>query len=146
MTEEFEKRIGVGAIIHNEDGKILLGIRDVEDNRGKWELFGGLALPGEQLTDAIKREVREEAGIEIEPLVIVAHYIRSFPEKRQDNYGFCYTARYISGEPHITEHGRIAGFKWVRFDKAMTMELTEYTRLQLEQYDAWTELIEELVS
>ena len=137
MTQELIPRLGVGAIIIR-DGLILLGIRNVDDNRGKWELCGGLVKPEDATARAaIKREVREEAGIEIEPTVIVADYSREFEDKGVRNFGFCYICQHVSGEAHKTVYGRIASFKWVTLDEGLTMELTPYTRLQLEQYKAW---------
>lgn len=50
------------AIIRDEDGKILLIRR--RDN-GKWDLpAGGIEL-GESITDCLKREVKEETGLEV---------------------------------------------------------------------------------
>lgn len=55
----------VAAIIV-EDGRILLVKRGVEPSKGKWSIPGGSVEWGESLTDALRREVREETGLEIE--------------------------------------------------------------------------------
>jgi ADP-ribose pyrophosphatase YjhB (NUDIX family) len=63
-------RPGVAAVIF-EGERVLLQRRD--DN-GRWGLPGGGVEPGESVRDAIVREVREETGLEIEPLRLIGVY------------------------------------------------------------------------
>ncbi len=53
--------VAVGAVVLNEDQEILL----VKTFFRGWEIPGGQVENGENLIDALKREVREESGIEI---------------------------------------------------------------------------------
>lgn len=80
MTEKLF-RVGVGAIII-KDGKLLLGLRGpkARDQHYKWELFGGLVEFGESLEEAIKREVMEETGLEVEPGKIIGNNARQSPD------------------------------------------------------------------
>lgn len=48
------------------DGKVLVIRRGREPHKGKWSLPGGGVEPGETLRDAVKREVSEETGLEVE--------------------------------------------------------------------------------
>ncbi|WP_290901656.1 NUDIX hydrolase [Ferroglobus sp.] len=57
--------IGVGAVII-EDEKILLVRRANEPNKNMWSIPGGLVRVGESLHEALKREILEEIGVEIE--------------------------------------------------------------------------------
>jgi len=61
----------VAAVVRDEAGRVLLIRRG--DGRG-WSLPGGFLEPGERLAEAIVREVREETGLEVEPLRIVGVY------------------------------------------------------------------------
>lgn len=61
--------IGVGVIIENGDGEILLQKR--KDN-GKWAIIGGGMEIGESFEDVIRREAKEEAAIELGELQLVA--------------------------------------------------------------------------
>ena len=62
--------IGCGVIIENDKGQILLQKR--RDN-GCWAILGGAMEMGEKLTETAKREVLEEAGIEIGELELLEH-------------------------------------------------------------------------
>ncbi|AKG91183.1 ADP-ribose pyrophosphatase [Geoglobus ahangari] len=57
--------VGVGAVVIR-NGKILLVKRANEPNKGKWSVPGGLVRAGETLEEALKREMREELGVEVE--------------------------------------------------------------------------------
>ena len=59
--------VGVGAIILNR-GKVLLVQRARAPLKGLWSLPGGVLHAGERLRDGVCREVREETGLEVEPL------------------------------------------------------------------------------
>ena len=70
MTDDrrYPKRplVGVGALIF-ERGRILMAQRGKEPLKGWWSLPGGALETGESLDSAVRREVREETGLEIEP-------------------------------------------------------------------------------
>jgi 8-oxo-dGTP pyrophosphatase MutT (NUDIX family) len=63
-------RPGVSAIILTPAG-VLLQRRN--DNR-LWGLPGGGVEPGESVTEAVVREVREETGLEVAPLRLIGVY------------------------------------------------------------------------
>jgi ADP-ribose pyrophosphatase YjhB (NUDIX family) len=70
-------RPGVAAVIFGPDG-VLLQRRD--DNR-LWGLPGGGVEPGESVREAVVREVREETGLDVEPVRLIGVY--SAPEHHQ---------------------------------------------------------------
>jgi 8-oxo-dGTP diphosphatase len=71
---------GVGAVIVAADAardlKVLLIRRAQEPLRGEWSLPGGAVELGETLEDAIRREVREEAGLTVEVVEVVKAFDR----------------------------------------------------------------------
>ena len=59
--------ISVQCWIVNSEGKILLTQRNLnKNNGGKWEPTGGLVVSGETSKQGIKRELKEEIGLDIE--------------------------------------------------------------------------------
>jgi ADP-ribose pyrophosphatase YjhB (NUDIX family) len=59
---------GAEAVLLDGDGRVLLGRRRFEPRSGYWDLPGGFLEEGEEPLDALRREVREETGLEVEPL------------------------------------------------------------------------------
>lgn len=62
--------VAVGGLINNSEGKILL----VKHPRRGWEFPGGQVKTGEDLISALKREVKEESGVDISVKKLVDVY------------------------------------------------------------------------
>ncbi|MGD0866475.1 MAG: NUDIX domain-containing protein [Rhizomicrobium sp.] len=93
--------VGVAAVIWNGEGRVLLIRRAKAPRKGEWSLPGGKVEFGEPLIAAVLREVREEAGLEVEilGLVDVAETIRDAAAGAADDHFVLidYGARVISG-------------------------------------------------
>jgi len=63
--------VAVGAIVWKED-RFLLIRRGRPPRQGGWSIPGGRQEAGETVHEAVHREIREEAGIEIEILGVAA--------------------------------------------------------------------------
>lgn len=67
MTSNVPTRLVVVPVIRGNDGSVLLckmpGDRGVYP--GQWALPGGGVEPGERLEEALRREIREELGVEL---------------------------------------------------------------------------------
>jgi len=66
--------VGVAAAVFNVDGQVLLVQRGRPPRQGQWGLPGGLLDLGERLVDGVQREIREECGIEIAVVDLVAAF------------------------------------------------------------------------
>jgi 8-oxo-dGTP diphosphatase len=73
MNRRYPERpmVGVAAIIFRGD-EVLLVQRGREPAYGQWSLPGGLVKVGEELHQAIRREVLEEVGLQVEVMDVVA--------------------------------------------------------------------------
>jgi NADH pyrophosphatase NudC (nudix superfamily) len=65
----------VAALIFDERERLLLIERGREPGKGLWDLPGGFVDPGESAEEALRREVREELGLEVASL----RYVQSLP-------------------------------------------------------------------
>lgn len=81
-TRRYPQRplLGVGAVVFR-GSKVLLIERAQEPLKGWWTLPGGLVEPGERLEEAVRREIKEETGLDIKPLGVVALFERIMPDK-----------------------------------------------------------------
>ena len=73
MSREYPAQpiTGVGVVVWHGD-RVLLVQRARPPRQGQWSLPGGGQQLGETLTDAARREVREEAGLEVELGEVIA--------------------------------------------------------------------------
>jgi ADP-ribose pyrophosphatase YjhB (NUDIX family) len=54
-----------GGLVHDRRGSIVLVRVGRESTAGRWFTPGGLLEPGERTDDGLRREVREEAGVDL---------------------------------------------------------------------------------
>ena len=63
--------VSVAGVITDDRGRVLL-IQRADNNR--WEPPGGVLELGESITDGLRREVREETGLDVEPVGLTGVY------------------------------------------------------------------------
>ncbi|MBA3977690.1 MAG: NUDIX hydrolase [Nitrosopumilus sp.] len=64
----------IDAIIHNEKNQVLFIKRKNDPFKNHLSLPGGFVNYGERIEDALRREVKEETSLNIEPLEILGVY------------------------------------------------------------------------
>ncbi len=120
--------VGVGALILQR-GKVLLVERGHEPLKGYWSLPGGVLEAGERLEDAIRREVREETGLEVKPLGIFEVFERINRDKDgRAEYHYVlvdYLCRAAGGKLHPADDASRA--EWVAEARLPEYRITEGT-------------------
>jgi ADP-ribose pyrophosphatase YjhB (NUDIX family) len=92
--------MGVGAVVVDDQGRVLLVRRGNEPLRGHWSLPGGLLELGEPLLDGVAREVKEETGLTVEPLELIELLDRIHREGNRVRYHYViadYLCRIVGG-------------------------------------------------
>jgi len=93
--------IGVGAVIV-DGGRALVVRRATEPLKGEWSVPGGMLELGEKVRDGVRREAREETGLEVEPGELLDVFDSIFTDdqgRTQYHYVLIdYLCRPISGE------------------------------------------------
>ena len=87
--------VSCAAMVMNHEGKILL----VNSPWRGWEYPGGLIEPGETFQECLHREVREEAGVEIE----ITGFVGICKNVEKDIVNIDFIARYVSGTLKTSE-------------------------------------------
>ena len=113
--------VSVAALVTNDEGEILL----VNSPWRGWEYPGGLIEPGESFEAALKREVREESGIEIE----ITGFVGICKNVEKDIVNIDFTARKIGGCLATSEESTEVG--WFTAEKAMEMITFPLTKKRL---------------
>ena len=108
-------------------GLVLLARRARAPARDLFTLPGGVVEAGETLAEALKREVREETGVAIEPIALAGHreVIARDAQGRVERHFviLAFAARWIEGEPVPLDE--IAEVRWVRPADIATLATTE---------------------
>ena len=101
-----------GAIIQ-KDNKFLVGRRaPSEKSPGLWEFPGGKLEHGETLQECIKRELKEELGINAEIGDLFLHYTYDYPHISYELYFF--KIKKYKGDLIKTAHDKL---EWVKLEE-----------------------------
>ena len=113
--------VGVGAIVFDGAGRVLLVERGRPPGAGLWSIPGGRLEPRETLAQAVAREVREETG-----LIVEVGALACVVERMGDDYHFVlldYFARITGGTLAAASDARAARF--VAIDEVAALPTTD---------------------
>lgn len=112
----------VAAVIQREGRYLLCERPSSKRHGGLWEFPGGKLEPGEDILEAITRELQEELGVEV-LTVRERWFVRDDPDS---TFVIEFHATSILGDPVCLEH---AALDWVTPQQMQTMALAPTDRL-----------------
>jgi len=127
MKREYPDRpiVGVGGVVVHHQRALLIR-RGCEPLKGQWSIPGGMLELGEELAEGVRRELKEETGLDVEPLEIVAAFDRITREGKRIKYHYV-IVDYVC----LLRRGRlkpasdVVDARWVRREEMAKYHLTE---------------------
>lgn len=101
-----------GVVVDDLDRALLIQRRD----NGHWEAPGGILELGEDITTGLKREVREETGLDVEPETLTGVY-KNMP---RSIVALVFRCRAVGGDELFTT-GETKAYQWVTADEVREM-------------------------
>ncbi len=129
--------VSTGAMIFNDKGELFLCQRskDATNEKGCWEVPGGKVNFGETLQDAVKREIQEEYGVDIEIIEQFPAANHLIPAEKQHWVPTTFLAKIKQGQhPKILEPHKCSAFGWFALDK-LPEPLSIITQIDLKYYN-----------
>jgi 8-oxo-dGTP diphosphatase len=122
------------AAIIQRDGKILLTKRNVNLGRGKWCPPGGHIEIGETALDAIKREVKEETGLDFVNVNFFKYYDEFFPENKFHAVVLIFSGKAV-GKEKLTEE--VSEMRWISKEELDNFDFLFHHKKIIDDFFRW---------
>ena len=105
------------AFVADARGRLLLARRAGEPWQGYWDTPGGFLEEGEDPLDALRRELREETGLDVEPERFVGAFVDRYGDGPAAPFtlNLYWTARIVGGEPRAADD--VSELRWFAPDE-----------------------------
>jgi NAD+ diphosphatase len=105
------------ALVEDEQGRVLLGRRGVEPERGLWDMLGGYLEEHEHPLDGLRRELLEETGLTVEPERFLGVFMGVYGDAPDAaaTLNLVWAGRVIAGEPVAADD--VAELRWFAPDE-----------------------------
>lgn len=133
MAGGTQPRAGVGVLLVDELGRVLLTLRKLPPEADCWSILGGKLDFLEALEECAVREAHEEAGVEIviERLLCVTDH--RLPSEGQHWVSPAFLGRIVSGEARNCEPNKTQQVAWFPLDQ-LPPNLTMTARNAVQAY------------
>lgn len=106
-----------GALVEDGEGRLLLARRAREPFKGRWDIPGGFLEEREHPLDGLRRELREETGLEVEPLDFLGIWMDRYggDSTAEATLNLYWSARVMSGEARAADD--VDDLRWFGADE-----------------------------
>lgn len=104
--------VSVAGVVVDQDGKALLIRR--RDN-AHWEAPGGVLELDESIEDGVRREVKEETGLDVRPVALTGVY----KNMARGIVALVFRCTATSGE--LTTNDEVTGFRWASPEEVIAL-------------------------
>ncbi len=124
----------VSAVIFTDDRKQIL-LQERVDN-GKWSLPGGQMEPGESVKQAIKREVKEETGIDVNVVKLIGvysdpeHVIAYSDGEIRQQFSMCFLCKAQSNTISVSSESKRVTYVPIRNLDSLNLHVSQQIRIQ----------------
>ena len=101
-----DPKVGVGVVVRDEQGRLLLVQRGVEPERGRWSLPAGFLDATETPQEAAARECKEETGLD----VVVGTLLGLYPAGPGTSFFLSFAATVTGGTLIAGDDAQDVGF------------------------------------
>lgn len=128
--------VSVGALILNKRGEILLVISRKWPGVNKYTMPGGHIEAGERIEEALKREVKEEVGLEIKPIKFLTLQEAIFSKEFFKPKHFIFLDFLCKSlKSHVKLDGdELQEHLWVNPKKTLSLNIDSFTRKAIKKY------------
>lgn len=127
LPKEVALQVGVKVLLQNKEGKFLMLHRSLEKypevTTGRWDIVGGRINSGTPLLENLKREIKEETGLELvgEPKLVGAQDILRNPQRHVVRLTYVGQA---DGEV-VLDTSENDQYKWCSQDEILALDDTD---------------------
>jgi ADP-ribose pyrophosphatase YjhB (NUDIX family) len=110
------------AFVTDAAGRLLLGRRAGDPWRGYWDTPGGFVEEGEDPLDALRRELREETGLDVEPGGFVGAFVDRYGDGPDAPFtlNLYWAASVLGGRARAADD--VAELRWFELDELPSAE------------------------
>ena len=116
LINEILPRVGVGGLIFDKKKGFLLLLRNRQPEVGYWSIPGGKIEFRESIEDALKREIKEELGVDVKVISLLGVTDHIIPKESVHWVSPYYLVKIISGRIKNMEPEKHSKIKWFQPD------------------------------
>lgn len=127
-------KVGLGVIIKNSDGDILIGKR-ISDHAPYYSIPGGKLDIGETFEEGAKREILEETGLILNTIKVIGltNNLKTYIENKKHFISVVLFSDNFTGTPQLMEPNKCEGWSWVN-PKNIPKPVTDFCDMSINNY------------